>query len=325
MKILVTGVAGFIGFHVAKQLIAEKHEVVGVDTVSNSDNYYDVELKYARLRELGVDYIPYTKVLEVSDYFTFFNVDMNSISDVSFDFDVVIHMAGNSGIRGDNSISFSYLSDNIIGFNELLQRCSVNSVKHFIFPSTSWTKERTQIDTSSNIGKYILTKMVNECCAETFAYQNQMNITCLRLYTVYGEWGRPDMVFYKYVDAIYNNKPIKAYKHAVRDFTYVGDVARCISNVLKVQEKQRFYQSYNLGSGKLSTLHELIEQIEDTSAERFVSCDFIDSPKGECEKPMLNGRELFLNNYGNFTFTSLEEGVEKFITWYKNYNKIWKD
>src|SRR2546427_7938691 len=234
MRVLVTGAAGFIGFHVARRLLDERHEVVGLDSMNH---YYDVRIKEARLA-----------LLQQQRNFEFVRVAladpeaMNQLFDRS-NFDRVIHLAAQAGVRYSLERPDAYIASNVLGFLQVLEECRYRHVPHLVYASSSSVYgASTQMPFSVHGGAdhplsiYGVTKRTNELMAHSYSYLYTLPTTGLRFFTVYGPWGRPDMVLFKFTKAILNDQPIDVFNngHMKRDFTYVDDVVESIVRVMEL-------------------------------------------------------------------------------------------
>ena len=333
MKILVTGVAGFIGFHLARYLIKKKYNVIGVD---NLNTYYDINLKKARLDKLLKISMSFTK-LDLSDEKktqSFFNAENP---------DYVIHMAAQAGVRYSLENPQSYISSNIDGFFNVLEGCRHQNVKHLIYASSSSVygqnsdspfHEDQNVDFPENL--YAATKKSNELMA--YSYANLFNLPCtgLRFFTVYGPWGRPDMAYFKFAKNIFEGKPIEVYGRGnmYRDFTYIDDI---IDGIIKLFEKgitqslsdkkkettmpQKVpWEIFNIGNSDMVSLEKFIKVIE-TSTGKKANKKYMDMQLGDMYRTSANIKKI--QSLVDFQpKTSITEGLPIFINWYKNfYNK----
>jgi len=330
MKILITGVAGFIGYHLAKSLINAGSNIVGID---NLNSYYDLDLKRARLLDLKK-----TK-------FSFYKVDIcnqkelkNIFSKNSFD--VIIHLAAQAGVRYSIENPQEYIQSNINGFFNILELSRNNNIKHLIFASSSSiygqnensSFEESQI-TDSPKNLYAASKKSNELIA--YSYSNLFKLPCtgLRFFTVYGPWGRPDMAYFKFVKNVYDGKPIEIFGQGkmYRDFTYIDDIVDGILKVLnngppicsdktnKIS-KNTPWEIYNLGNNKSVSLKKFVNIIE-VLTEKKAKKKYLDLQPGDMKSTLANiskaQKKLNFNPQ-----TSIEVGLFKFIEWYKNFYNL---
>jgi len=279
MKILVTGAAGFIGFYLAEKLVSLGHSVVGID---NINDYYNVDLKYARLVHSGIERekIHYgRKVQSVSILeYSFIKLDVTD-RDVLFSlfsqehFDCVCNFAAQAGVRYSLENPYAYIDSNISGFLNILQACRLHQIKHLVFASSSsvyGANEKTPfsvMDSTDNpISIYAATKKSNELMAHTYSHLFSIPCTGLRFFTVYGPWGRPDMAYYKFAAAITNNKPIEVYNYGamLRDFTYIDDVIDGVVSAIKniPHNSPTPFTIYNLGNNQPEKLANFIQTLE---------------------------------------------------------------
>ncbi len=253
-SILVTGGAGFIGFHLAQKLIARGDEVVGLD---NINDYYDVNLKYARLSETGIkkEYIYYNKYVQSENYsnYKFIKLDLNDKKNVlklfqDEKFDKVCNLAAQAGVRYSLKNPYAYIDSNILGFLNILEGCRFNDTKHLIYASSSsvyGSNTKMPLSTSDNvdhpISLYAVTKKSNELIAHAYSHLFGFPSTGLRFFTVYGPWGRPDMALFLFTKAILNDEPINVFNHGnmIRDFTYIDDIVEGIVRVIDHPPKSK--------------------------------------------------------------------------------------
>lgn len=281
-KILVTGAAGFIGFYVAKRLVELGYSVLGLD---NINDYYDVNLKYARLAELGIDKtaaekwnVPVTSSRYPELRFVRMNVEDREYMPKLFAeeaFDSVIHLAAQAGVRYSLENPETYIDSNIVGFLTILEGCRHNPVEHLVYASSSSVygenkkvpfSEEDRVDYP--ISLYAATKKSNELMAYTYSHLYQIPISGLRFFTVYGPWGRPDMAPMLFAKAISEDKPIKVFNHGEmsRDFTYIDDIVQGIlitlNNSPTADSDTPFYRLFNIGNGSPVSLMDFIATLE---------------------------------------------------------------
>ena len=320
MKLLITGVAGFIGMHVANYFLNNKIEVVGID---NLNDYYDVNLKKARLENLT----------KFEKSFTFYEVDILSYRSLLkiFDkhkFDVVINLAAQAGVRYSLVNPHLYLKSNVEGFLNILECCKDNKVSHLVFASSSSVygfnnndKFSESDDTSKPLSFYGATKKTNEVMAYSYSHIYNMKITGLRFFTVYGPWGRPDMALFLFTKSILSNAPIDVFNNGkvVRDFTYIDDVVHAIFKVT-TKKFSNNYNVFNIGNGNPAYLIDYINVIEGVlkkvATKKFLPLPVTDSNRTSSNNEML---EEFINFKPK---TSIKIGVTNFVNWYKNYYNI---
>ncbi len=327
MTILITGVAGFIGFHLAQRLLAEGIQVYGID---NLNDYYDVNLKKARLSQLH----PQTK-------FTFQLLDLSDRSGIaqlfqSQNFDYVVHLAAQAGVRYSLQNPHAYADSNLSGFLNVLEACRHNQVGHLVFASSSSVygiNTKVPFAVSDNvdhpISLYAATKKANELMAHAYSHLYNLPTTGLRFFTVYGPWGRPDMAYFKFVRAIAKDQPIDVYNFGKmqRDFTYIDDVVEGVVRVMhKPPEKDSApnastsnapYKLYNIGNNspvELMTFIELIEQKLGKQAKK----NLLPMQPGDVPSTYADVDDL-MQDVGFKPETPIEEGIEHFVQWYRDY------
>ena len=318
MKILVTGVAGFIGFHLTKRLLAEGNKVHGVD---NLNEYYDVNLKQARLEQL----LPYPQFT-----FTYLDLSDRPITANLFesgDFDVVIHLAAQAGVRYSLENPHAYVDSNLVGFTNILEGCRHSDIKHLIFASSSSvygknTKVPFSIEdrVDTPVSLYAATKKANELMAHAYSHLYQIPITGLRFFTVYGPWGRPDMAYHKFVKAIAENRAIDVYNYGkmMRDFTYIDDVVEGIVKLIPHRPKSRPpYKIYNLGNNDPVELGEFITTIE-TLMGKSAQKNFLPMQPGDVVATYADVEDL-MSDIGFKPATPIAQGLASFIEWYESY------
>lgn len=342
MKILVTGAAGFIGFHTTNTLIEFGHEVVGLDNVND---YYDINLKYARLKEVGIpkSQAEIFNVLAVSqkkpENFKFIRMDLEDRAALrnlfeTEKFDVVCHLAAQAGVRYSLEHPEAYIDSNIIGFFNILECCRHNGIEHLVYASSSSVyglNKKVPFETADTvdhpISLYAATKKSNELMAHTYSHLYGFPTTGLRFFTVYGPWGRPDMAMFLFTDAMINGNPIKVFNHGnmKRDFTFIDDVVEGIARIIAKSPKKRIennelYKIYNIGNNRSVKLLDFIEAIE-KSLGITAKKELFPMQPGDVAKTWANVDDL-IHDYGYCPKTSIKKGVDSFIAWYKNYYKI---
>ena len=347
-KILITGSAGFIGFHLVSRLLKEDiYEIVGLDLIND---YYNVNLKYMRLLEHGIKTSSILdKELVLSEKYPNYNFIKVDIADHDFiikfmadeKFDYVVNLAAQAGVRYSIDNPRAYTHSNIDGFLSILEGSRHSNVKHLIYASTSSVyglntnmplseKQPTQ----HPISLYSATKKANELMAHTYSHLFKLPTTGLRFFTVYGPWGRPDMALFLFTDAILNDRPINVFNHGnmVRDFTYVEDIVESIKRlVLKPplensdwdgknplsDSSSAPYRIFNIGNNNPVPIIKYIEALE-TSLNRKSKKNMMDIQPGDV--PITHADTKSLEDYVSFKpSTSVEDGVSQFISWYKKY------
>ncbi|MEQ4924789.1 NAD-dependent epimerase [Proteus hauseri] len=335
MKYLVTGAAGFIGFHLIQKLIQQGETVVGID---NLNDYYDVSLKESRLN-----------LLNKLDNFFFSLIDVADREKIAqlFEtekFDKVIHLAAQAGVRYSLVNPFSYADSNLTGFLTILEGCRHNNVKHLIYASSSSVYGlNDELPFSPHdqanhpVSLYAATKKANELMAHSYSHLYGIPTTGLRFFTVYGPWGRPDMALFKFTKAIINDEPIDIYNNGEmqRDFTYVEDIVEGvvrIADVIPSPEKEwkvstgtpanssAPYKIYNIGNGSPVKLMDYISALE-TQLGKTAIKNMLPMQPGDVYTTWADTEDLFkATNYK--PQTSVNDGVKQFVDWYKNYYQV---
>ncbi|MGB3533881.1 MAG: NAD-dependent epimerase [Microcoleaceae cyanobacterium] len=327
MKVLVTGAAGFIGFHLSKRLLEQGNTVIGLD---NLNDYYDVSLKQDRLSQL-----------KLFPNFTFYRLDLadragmdNLFAQESFE--IVAHLAAQAGVRYSLQNPHAYVDSNLVGFMNILEGCRHAGVQHLVYASSSsvyGANKKIPFSVEDNVDHpvslYAATKKANELMAHTYSHLYNIPTTGLRFFTVYGPWGRPDMAMFIFTKAILEGRPINVFNYGKmrRDFTYVDDVVEGIVRLLPKQPKtigadvnDSPYKIYNIGNNKPVELMRLIQVLEDCLGKKAVKnlC-----PMQPGDVPMTYADvDALMADVGFSPDTALEVGVESFVNWYKSYYKV---
>ncbi|MEC6815440.1 NAD-dependent epimerase [Photobacterium toruni] len=331
MKYLVTGVAGFIGSAITERLTALGHQVVGID---NLNDYYDVNLKLARLKRIEHVNFEFIK-LDLADregIAELFKVQQ---------FDRVINLAAQAGVRYSIDNPLAYADSNLIGFVNVLEGCRHNKVKHLIYASSSSVyglNAKTPFETSDSvdhpISLYAASKKANELMAHTYSHLYGLPTTGLRFFTVYGPWGRPDMALFKFTKKIMNDEEIDIYNNGdmQRDFTYIDDIVEGIVRIQDVVPAKQTdwtvemgsaadssapYRIYNIGNGKCEKLMDYIEALEDSLGIQAKK-NFMPMQPGDVYKTYADTSGLF-EATGYKPETPIKKGVENFVLWYKKF------
>jgi UDP-glucuronate 4-epimerase len=336
MKILVTGAAGFIGFHTCLKLVKQGHEVYGID---NINDYYDPKLKFDRLNELGFKEVE-TKVFKNEVQSTKFNslrfsridlIDYESIDDLfrKEQFEVVCNLAAQAGVRYSIENPKAYIDSNISGFLNILEGCRNHKVKHLVYASSSSVygeNEKVPFKTTDivdhPISLYAATKKSNELMAHTYGHLYGFKTTGLRFFTVYGPWGRPDMAYYLFAKAISNDKPIKVFNNGKmeRDFTYIDDIVNGVAKIIEKNiDSREHYKIYNIGNNKTESLQDFIKTIEEAIGKKAIKEMYPMQP-GDVPRTFADVDGL-IKDYEYSPSTDIKSGIQSFVKWFINYKK----
>jgi len=316
-KILVTGAAGFIGSHLSHKFCHNGDEVVGID---NFNDYYDVNLKKARIDRLTA-----------LENFTLQDGDISDrdfVNSVFYDFkpDRVVHLAAQAGVRYSIDNPHAYVDSNLVGFVNMLEACRHNNVQHFVYASSSsvyGANKKLPFSVDDNvdypISLYAATKKSNELMAHSYAHLYGLPCTGLRFFTVYGPWGRPDMALFLFTKAILENKPIKVFNQGQmkRDFTYVDDI---VSGIVASLDKSYPHEIFNLGNSNTVDLMYFIERIEKELGKKAIK-KMMPMQKGDVAETFADISKA-QKMLGFRPKTSVDKGIKKFIAWYKKYYNV---
>lgn len=349
-KVLVTGTAGFIGFHLTKRLVLEGFNVVGLDVIND---YYDISLKYARLEHLGIAASKAeSNTLIASSLHTNLKFIKTDLAEHHFiielmkeeKFDYVVNLAAQAGVRYSIDNPLAYTHSNVDGFLSILEGARHSKVKHLVYASTSSVyglntamplKETTP--TEHPMALYAATKKANEMMAHSYSHLFDLPTSGLRFFTVYGPWGRPDMALFLFAEAMRKGEAINVFNHGkmIRDFTYVDDIVESITRLIVKPPKRNSYWNgdqpridtstapyriFNIGNGSPVKLMRYIEAVE-TALGLKGNYNMMDIQPGDV--PATHADTKALQDYIDFRpETSVEEGVNKFIEWYKQYYNI---
>jgi UDP-glucuronate 4-epimerase len=327
MQYLVTGAAGFIGYHVSQRLLARGERVLGID---NLNDYYDVRLKQSRLQEL----------LKFSN-FGFTRLDIADRQETAqffsdHEFDVVIHLAAQAGVRYSLENPHAYADSNLVGFLNILEGCRQSQPRHLVYASSSsvyGANHKVPFAVSDPVNQpvslYAATKRANELMAETYCHLFGIPMTGLRFFTVYGPWGRPDMAIFKFTKAILAGEPIDVFNHGQmrRDFTYIDDI---VDGILSIADKsvQRIadkdsaasHKLFNIGNNTPVELEYLITALEKSLGKQAVK-RYLPMQPGDLVETYADIDDL-VREFGFTPRTGIEEGIERFVAWYRSYHQL---
>ncbi|MDN6268560.1 MAG: NAD-dependent epimerase [Staphylococcus equorum] len=335
MKILVTGAAGFIGFHLSKAILKKENEVIGID---NLNDYYEQDLKISRL-----------DILKEIDGFTFHKLDLKDKADVDTIFEkykpeYVVNLAAQAGVRYSIENPYAYIDSNLVGFMNILEACRHFPVKHLLYASSSSVYGGNKVapfSTNHNVDHpvslYAATKKSNELMAHTYSHLYGIPTTGLRFFTVYGPYGRPDMAYFSFTRNILSGKPIKVFNHGKmeRDFTYVDDIVEGVEKLIPVipqaisdwnEDEDDIstsfapYKIYNIGNNNPVPLMRFINALESALGKEAEKV-YMEMQPGDVMRTYADVTDLerdidFRPN------TSIEDGLQKFVDWYKEYYQV---
>ena len=344
MKILITGTAGFIGFHLTEKLLADGHEVIGIDQINN---YYDINLKIDRLKQSGIiiDKNPKLGVQSNKNIkYKFYRCDLEDRKSIFNIFSVekpqaVCNLAAQAGVRYSLKNPMAYINSNIIGFQNIIDACVEFNVDNLCYASSSSVyggnmelpfKVEHRVD--SPISLYAATKRSNELVAHTYSHLYGISTTGLRFFTVYGPWGRPDMALFLFTEALHKNNPINVFNHGkmLRDFTYIDDIVTGVVNVIlnpakapdqktETNPTKSPYKIYNIGNNNPVRLMDFISAIETAFGKKF-QMNLMDLQPGDVPSTYANLDEL-VEDFKYKPQTDIKKGIEAFINWHKEYYK----
>ncbi len=350
MKILVTGTAGFIGFHLAARFLARGDQVIGLDSIND---YYDQSVKYGRLKEHGIDKenIKYGTLLKSSKYDNYSFIQLNLEDREALlelfkreKFDKVVNLAAQAGVRYSIENPFAYIDSNINGFINILEGCRHNDVKHLAYASSSSVyglNEQMPFSTSSNVDHpmslYAATKKSNELMAHTYSHLYGLPTTGLRFFTVYGPWGRPDMALFLFTKAALEGKPIDVFNNGdmLRDFTYVDDIVEGIVRVTDNPPKgnQKWsgknpdpssssapYKVYNIGNNNPVKLMDFITAIENALGKK-IEKNLMPLQPGDVPATYADVDDLVKDLHYK-PETPVQDGIDKFVAWYRDFFNV---
>ena len=341
-KILITGGAGFIGFHLTKRLLQEGLCVVGID---NLNDYYDYHLKYGRLNEMGVDCLDlHEKAIQSIKYpkFKFLKMDLVERQRLQHlfeieKFDVVVNLAAQAGVRYSIENPYAYIDSNIVGFINLLECCRHYPVKHLLYASSSSVyggntnvpfSEEDKVD--HPVSLYAATKKSDELMAHVYSHLFKIPTTGLRFFTVYGPWGRPDMAYYSFTEKLLKGETIKIFNngHCERDFTYIDDIVEGIFRIMQIVPEKAMI--YNIGNNHPENLLDFVNILQKELVRVGLLPNNFDFDSHHVLLPMQPGdvpityadTSRLEKDCGFKPSTSLKDGLRSFVQWYKSFNHI---
>ncbi len=349
MKILVTGTAGFIGYHLCIALLKRGYDVTGLD---NINSYYNPSLKLDRLEQSGIitENMEYGKPYKSHTYekYTYYKIDLTDREALELffnknNFNAVCHLAAQAGVRYSLENPYAYIDSNIVGFHNLLENLRNSNIKNFCFASTSSVygantkipfSEKANVDHPLSL--YAATKKSNELMAHVYSHLYGIQATGLRFFTVYGPWGRPDMALFTFVKNILEDRPIDVYNHGnmKRDFTYINDIVDSVCSVIEkpaesvktwdaarpeADSSSAPYRIYNIGCGKPVELMDFIRNIEDVLQKKAV-LNMLPMQPGDVYETYADTTQLE-RDFGYKPRVDITLGIKHFVIWYKEYYK----
>lgn len=347
MKILITGTAGFIGFHLAEKLLKRGTQIVGLDSIND---YYDVNVKYGRLERTGIEKskIEYNRLIQSSVYpnYQFIQLKLEDKENLNKlfteqKFDKVINLAAQAGVRYSLTNPDAYIDSNIVGFLNLLECCRHHSIQHLTYASSSSVyglNENQPFSTKDNVDHpvslYAATKKSNELMAHTYSHLFKVPTTGLRFFTVYGPWGRPDMALFLFTKAMFENKPIDVFNFGEmqRDFTYIDDIVEGVIRVNDNPPKENPdwnpnsddasvssapYKIYNIGNNNPVKLMDFISALEKKLGKTAVK-NMLPIQPGDVPSTYADVHDL-IRDLDYKPETTIQEGIDQFVDWYKEF------
>lgn len=333
MKILVTGSAGFIGFHLVKALLKRGDQVMGID---NLNDYYDPSLKQDRLQALEL----FVEAHELQRDYRFQVMDLANREQIAGlfadnQFDAVVNLAAQAGVRYSIDNPAAYVDANLVGFANILEGCRNSKIKHLVYASSSSvygmnTKQPFSTDDPVDypISLYAATKKSNELMAHSYSHLFDIPVTGLRFFTVYGPWGRPDMAYFKFTKAILAGQPIDVYNHGdmIRDFTYIDDIVEGVVRVIdrppepqisEITTAKAPFKVYNIGNNQPIKLRRFITALETSCGKKAIE-NLLPMQAGDVPLTYADIDPL-MQDFGFKPETEIEEGIEQFMQWYRGY------
>lgn len=338
MNILVTGAAGFIGYHVCKSLLDKGHRVVGLD---NINDYYPRSLKFSRLEQLGIEEDKaknFNTIVESGTYPDFSFIRLGLEDSPSMDklfnehkFEIVCNLAAQAGVRYSLENPSAYIESNIVGFFNILDNCKRHEIKHLVYASSSSVyglNKKVPFETTDNvdhpISLYAASKKSNELMAHTYSHLYGFKTTGLRFFTVYGPWGRPDMAMFLFTNAMLKGDPIKIFNNGdlERDFTYIDDIVNGVVRIIEkpVADDEPKYKIFNIGNNDSVKLTDFIETLE-KELNIEAKKEYLPMQPGDVKKTWANVDDL-VSEYNYEPNTSISVGIKRFVEWFKAYYKI---